>query len=177
MNYLTSFFSENSVLLPVLIGSAVFVLIALMAYAWHLQGRLRALEQKQLKDARETEARRQQHIHDASQGVRILAGAMIREEVTLTEGCMRIAYLLTQVDEASKDKQAYSVFFQLASATAHIPVLDAWKRLPKQQKVAYTKERTLIEGAFQEFVIDAAQGLLSDPLLGNQRDPLWYKAD
>ncbi len=147
------------------IGVGVVILIVLISYALHLQGRLKALEEKQRSDAREAEAQRQQRVQDAAQGIRVLAGAMVREEVTLTEGCMRVAYLLTQVDQAAKEKQTYSVFFQLASATAHIPVLDAWKELPRQQKHAYTKERISIEAAFEEFVMESAQNLLRDPML------------
>lgn len=146
------------------ISLAAFILAILAAYAWHLHRRLKALEDKQQCEALEAETRRQQQKDDATQGIRILAGAMIREELTLTEGCMRIAYLLPKVDEAAHSKDQYSVFFQLASATSHIPVLDAWKALPSQQKNAYTKERATIEEAFESFVMEAVQELLKEPL-------------
>ena len=154
--------------LPALIGVALAILVVLVAYAWHLQRRLKLLEQQQRALAKEAEHSRQQKIQEATQGIRILAGAMVREEVTITEGCMRIAYLLTQVDASAHDKQQYSVFFQLASATAHIPVLGAWQELSKQEKTAYTKERAEIEQSFSEFVLEATQGLLKDPLLSKQ---------
>ncbi len=142
----------------------ISILVILGAYAWQLHGRVKALEEKQQGEVEETARRRQQQIDDATQGIRVLAGAMVREELTLTEGCMRIAYLLAQVDESAQDKDQYSVFFQLASATSHIPVLDAWKALSPQQKNAYTRERIDIEAAFETFVVEATQGLLKDPL-------------
>ncbi len=161
-------FFEGIDSLAVWVFLGMFILTILGAYAWHLHRRVKALEEKQQVEARAIARRRQQQIEDATQGIRILAGAMVREELTLTEGCMRIAYLLTQVDESAPDKDQYSVFFQLASATSHIPVLDAWKELSPQQKNAYTRERTNIEAAFGEFVIEATQELLKEPLFNHQ---------
>ncbi|RLA42531.1 MAG: hypothetical protein DRR42_23240, partial [Gammaproteobacteria bacterium] len=109
MDLFADIFQNSSGFLIILISVGVAILVVLIAYAWHLQGRLKALEEKQKNVAREAETFRQQHIHDATQGIRILAGAMIREEVTLTEGSMRIAYLLTQADETAAQKQQYSV--------------------------------------------------------------------
>ena len=146
-------------------GLAIILLVVLISYAWHLQQRLKSLEEKQRSEAVEQENQRQQQVQDASRGIQILAGALVREEVTLTEGCMRIAYLLTQVHVEARQKQEYSVFFQLAEATAHIPVLEAWQELPKQQQRAFNKERANTEEAFQEFVLEAAQQLLNDSRL------------
>ena len=146
-------------------GLAIILLVVLISYAWHLQQRLKMLEEKQQSEAVERETQRLQQRQDASRGIQILAGALVREEVTLTEGCMRIAYLLTQVDDKARQKQEYSVFFQLAEATAHIPVLEAWQELSKQQQRAYNKERANTEEAFQEFVLEAAQQLLNDSRL------------
>jgi hypothetical protein len=44
----------------------------------------------------------------------------------------------------------------LAEANAHIPVLEAWQDLSKQQR-AFNKEKTNTEEAFQKFVVEAAQ--------------------
>ncbi|MBV1930714.1 MAG: DUF2489 domain-containing protein [Porticoccaceae bacterium] len=162
-------FFEGIDSLAVWVCLGMFILTILGAYAWQLHRRVKTLEEKQQSEARETETRRQQQIDDATQGIGILAGAMVREELTLTEGCMRIAYLLTQVDESAQGKDEYSVFFQLASATSHIPVLDSWKELSSQQKKAYTEERKNIETAFGEFVIEATQGLLREPLFNRQQ--------
>jgi uncharacterized protein DUF2489 len=157
-------------MLIILSGLATILLLALLAYACHLQRRLKTLEEKQHSAALDREKQRQQLLENASRGIQILAGALVREEVTLTEGCMRIAYLLTQVDEDARQKQEYSVFFQLAEATAHIPVLDAWRELSKQKQRAFNKERTNTEEAFQEFVVEAAQQLLNDSRLKHAKN-------
>ena len=149
-------------MLTIFAGLAIILLVVLISYALHLQRRLKTLEEQQQNEAIDRENQRQQQVQDASRGIHILAGALVREEVTLTEGCMRIAYLLTQVDDEARKKQEYSVFFQLAEATAHIPVLEAWQDLSKQEQRAFNKERANTEGAFQEFVLKAAQQLLND---------------
>ena len=155
-------------MLTIFAGLAIVLLMVLIAYAWRLQRRLKTLEEKQHSEAIDRESQRQQQRQDASRGIQILAGALVRDEVTLTEGCMRIAYLLTQVDDEARKKQEYSVFFQLAEATAHIPVLEAWQELSKQKQRAFNKERTNTEEAFQEFVLEAAQQLLHDPIVSIQ---------
>lgn len=156
-------FAENPELTTLVSLAAVVILLTLLTYAWRLHRRIKILEKRQRRDQEAVAALRQQQVQDAVQGIRILAGAMLREELTLTEGSMRIAYLLTQVDASAQHKCEFSVFFQLARATAHIPVLEAWQKLSKQQQHAYTKERAGIEGAFAEFVLEAARGLLTHP--------------
>lgn len=138
------------------------VLTGLVWYAWHLHRRLQAIELKQISQIQEHEDRRKKLEQDAQRGIQVLAGALVRDELTLTEGSLRIAYLLNQLDDTAEQKQQYSVFFQLAEATAHIPILDAWQELTTRKRRAYTKEREGIEQAFQVFVLEGARALLQD---------------
>lgn len=145
------------------VGGAI--LTGLVWYAWHLHRRLQAIELKHVSQIQEQGDRRKKLKEDAQRGIQVLAGALVRDELTLTEGSMRIAYLLNQLDNTAEQKQQYSVFFQLAEATAHIPILDAWQELSVHQRRAYTKEREGIEQAFQVFVLEGAQALLQGSML------------
>lgn len=155
----------NELMLTVLIGVALVVLVSLTAYAWILQRRIRALEIRQRLAAAEFDAQRDERRDKALLGISMLANAMVREEVTLTEGSIRVAYLLTQVDETARQRQEYSVFYQLAEATAHIPMLEAWQALSQQQQLGLTIERENIEALYKEFTLAAARALLENPVL------------
>tara|TARA_R110000787_G_scaffold15745_7_gene48677 strand:- start:14921 stop:15403 length:483 start_codon:yes stop_codon:yes gene_type:complete len=155
----------NGLVLTVLVGAALVVLVSLAAYAWILQRRIRALEIRQRLAAAELNAERDERRDNALLGIGMLANAMLREEVTLTEGSIRLAYLLTQVDAAARQRQEYSVFYQLAEATAHIPMLDAWQALPQRQQRELTIERENIEALYKDFVLAAARGLLENSTL------------
>lgn len=155
----------NELTLTILIGAAVVVLAVLAGYAWVLQRRIRVLQISQRLADAALVAQRNEQLDNALRGIAMLANAMLREEITLTEGSIRVAYLLTQVDATARQRQEYSVFYQLAEATAHIPMLEAWQALPRQQQQVLTVERENIEALYKEFTLAAARALLDNPAL------------
>jgi len=67
--------------------------------------------------------------------------------------------LLDNLKITDDERKEYSALFQLAEATAHIPILEAWKKLSKIKKKKFEKERADIETVYKEFVINAAEQL------------------
>ncbi len=62
-----------------------------------------------------------------------------------------------KIDDAARSD--FSAIFQLAEATSHIPILEAWSRLSKIEKKQFEKTRVGIEDQYKEFVVDAARRL------------------
>lgn len=143
--------------------AAAAVILPLAAYAGVLALRLRRQErQRREAEAERRRVRAERHAQ-ARLGIRLLAGAMIAEDITLTEGCQRISYLLGQLDPGDDFPEAeVRVFFQVAEATAHLPILDAWQALDRDGKRACTLERRRIEADFRDFVMVAARRILKD---------------
>ena len=75
------------------------VIVPLAAYAGWLAVRLRRQAQERREAAEAQAQARETRQEQALFGIRLLAGAMIEEEITLTEGCQRISYLLGQIEQ------------------------------------------------------------------------------
>ncbi|MFT5082933.1 MAG: hypothetical protein ACI9Y1_000969 [Lentisphaeria bacterium] len=92
----------------------------------------------------------------------LLCRAVIDEQVSLTEASIRINALsqILLIDDNLSD--SFSVFRQLSETTAHIPILERWKVLPKHEKQKYDQERAVIEEKFKEFVMVSARSIVMD---------------
>ncbi len=97
--------------------------------------------------------------------VHIIARAVIDDQVTLTEASIRINALMPVLGLEKDVEEHFSVFRQLAEATAHIPILDRWKALTKKQKKEYDSERENIESDFRDFVVAAAEKIVHQNML------------
>lgn len=139
----------------VILPMAVYALV--LALRLHRQGRARhAAEEARARARRQRDAQ-------ARLGIRLLAAAMLEQQVTLTESYQRISYLLGQLETRDDFPEAeVRVFFQVAKATAQLPILDAWQALDRGRKRACTLERRRIEADFRDFVMVAARRILED---------------
>lgn len=175
----------------VVIAAAATILIVLAAYAIYLYLQLRAQKVRQHELEREYQNRRLSELGQAQKSIVILARTLLGKDVSLTEACIRIAYLMGQVREIldSNTETAFSsandfadladlatpgnrtfhdiypehvstVFFQVAEASAHIPILEAWGKLSYPEQLAYDRERAEIEAKFEEFVLVAVEQVL-----------------
>ena len=131
-------------------GYAAYLALQLYRRRQHLESSARALE-KQLKD-KESEARL---------SVQIIARALVQKDLSETEAAMRISWLSQQIVLSADEAQHFSVFQQLAVATAHIPILDDWAALAKAEKRRLNSERESIEASYRDFVQASAVELVS----------------
>lgn len=137
------------------------VIIGVLGYvAWQMQQKVKQLEEKQHQ--REVE---QIELKDKTrQSIRLLAHGMVNDQLTLTEGCIRISALLDSLYIESTDKKPYEAIYQLAEKTHHIPKLDAWKALSKQEQMDYDIERVNLEQKYSLAVKEAATALADNSL-------------
>ncbi|WP_461481683.1 DUF2489 domain-containing protein [Porticoccus sp.] len=157
--------------LLILVG--LLVIAGLGGYAAYLQLQLRrqkAERQAQAEQlAADLEARRAHYRNS----IRVLATAIEAEQVTLTEGAIRISMLVSQLNLEEEELTDYQVFFQLTEATSHIPILEEWKKLSTRDKLRYDSEREEIEEKFREFVVVAARKVLHKTAKEGEQ-PLFY---
>ena len=103
------------------------IIVALAGYAIYLQKQLhqrnRAREEQAHQRAADLEERREHY----KKSIQILAAALEADQMTLTEGAIRISMLASQLDLEETERDRYQVFFQLTQATSHIPILEDWK--------------------------------------------------
>lgn len=137
--------------------TAGFIIAVLTGIAIYYHVLLRRQRQKEAELAADI-AKAQER---ARNSIRVLASAMLEGQVTYTEASIRISVLLNGAGLDETEQADYSVFAQLAAATAHIPILDAWKALPKKEKRAYDAEREKLEAKYKDFIDPVASKLIA----------------
>mgnify|MGYP000494515244 CR=1 FL=1 len=140
---------------------AAIMVIALAAYAAWLSVQLRRQAGRAREAQEQLEAELQKKNLQARQSIQIIARALLQNDVTDTEAAMRIAYLSQQVSSTEQESEQFTVFVQLAEATAHIPILDDWQMLEKSEKRRLNKERAEIELVYAEFIQAGAEQLVN----------------
>ena len=159
--------------MKLLIILAVLVVLSLAGYAIFLYLKLshqkaeRAHQQEKLAEA--LKERREHHRNS----IRVIASAIVAKQVSLTEGAIRISMLSSQLELSDTEKTDYQVFFQLTEATAHIPILDEWKKLNSLEKHRFDIEREELGKSYRDFVENAARKLL-DGFDSDDSKPLFY---
>ncbi|WP_341939292.1 DUF2489 domain-containing protein [Marinimicrobium sp. C2-29] len=139
------------IILAVIIVMALAVVAAVLQYKVYLQ-----------KQARQAVAQQQQADSDAqrerlNKSIQILAQSVGSDDLSLTEASIRISVLLDSMSVEDSVREEFAAFYQLAEATSHIPILDAWKELPKKKKLEYNRDRSTQEQFYEKAVVEAAQ--------------------
>ena len=96
---------------------------------------------------------------DAQLSIRVIAQALLQNDLSPTEAAMRIGFLAQQLTDGFRQDKSIKVFQALAMDASHLPILDAWKALPKDEKNRLEKERLSIESKYSEQVQLAAKAL------------------
>lgn len=135
--------------------------VALAGYAGYLLIQLaqkRAGERRQQQIADQTLSEKRL---DNQSSIDIIARCLLQGQVSLTEAAIRISTLARAMNPALVEQQFYLPFDELAKATSHIPILDSWRQLPREQKKQLSIERGNIEQMHKQRVLDAAQQLIT----------------
>ena len=96
---------------------------------------------------------------DAQLSIRVVAQALLQNDLSSTEAAMRIGFLAQQLKDGFEQDKSIKVFQALAMEASHLPILDAWKALPNDEKNRLEKERLGIESKYAAQVQLAAKAL------------------
>lgn len=149
----------NTLWFPI-IALAILTIVGLSSYAMYLHLKLRTQtteREKKEQTLSEELAGRREHYRNS---VRVICSAIVEEQVSLTEGAIRISMLVSQLELTEQEKVDFQAFFQLTQATSHIPILEEWKDLSKKEKLSFDQEREKLEESFKTFIEDSARRVL-----------------
>ena len=149
-----------------LVVVAVLIVLVLSGVAAYYLLQVKKLNLRREEQAKALEQQRKEKSKDALRSIEILAQALLTDQVTLTEACIRINVLSNALTLNEPQNQIISIFTQLSEATAHIPILDAWKKLSTKEKMKFDDERLAIEANYKDFVLDAAKKISEGGLQG-----------
>jgi type II secretory pathway component PulJ len=147
----------------IIISSVGVVIIAVLSVvAWRLQNQVKQAEDKKLAQRQEYDRQVQDKRDSINKSIQILAKSLREDQLSKTEAAIRISALLEFLGVEDTTKEKYSAFFQLAEATAHIPILEKWKALSTKEKLHYDSEREVLEEKYGDFVVDAAMRIIGN---------------
>lgn len=144
-----------------LLTSALLIILALAWYAWHLTRQVKAVHRQQQQEEAQAELKLRQRQLDLLQDIRFIARAVLDEQCEITEGVLRIQYLMSALDPDAWQLNELSMLRQHYAATAGMPILDAYKALSKQEQFRLDQERWSLEERHKDGVKQELQWLVS----------------
>lgn len=166
----------DSTLSLVLVGLAALVIVLLAGVAiflhWQLHLRKKRAAQQEAQLAAEIQKKRQ----EAANSLRFIAQSYLAEQVELAEAGIRISRLLDFLAANQQQRSPYRVFDEIHQRLKHIPILQAWKDLSKQERRNHTKLINEVENEFKDFAAAAAKELASFELSHLEVKATFYSA-
>lgn len=146
--------------MQILFYLAVVIITALVVVAGYYHWQLYKLR-KDLK-AMETSANaaEAQHRSDINGSIQILCRAVVTGQVGYVEASIRISALMDQLGLSAVEREPFIAFDKMAQSVRHIPILESWKKLPRDQKLAFEREMQRYEDELNDFILDAANKML-----------------
>ena len=144
-----------------LIIAALIIIAALAYYAWHLTTKVKKLHQAQQEEQAQAELQLRNRQLELLQDIRFIARAVLAEQCEITEGVLRIQYLISALDPDAWQLDELATLRQHHEATAGMPILDAYKALPKKEQFRLDRERWSLEEHHKPAVQRELQWLVS----------------
>ncbi len=142
------------------IVTAVLTVFGLAAYAAYLHFLLRQKERQQRDAQLQLQEKAKEKRDQVNASIQILAQSCGVDQLSFTEASIRIRGLLNSLSVEEAIREEFSAFYQLADATAHIPVLAEWKKLSRSEQNNLQREREKLEQQHREFVQSAAKRII-----------------
>lgn len=144
-----------------LIIAALIIIAALAYYAWHLTTKVKKLHQAQQEEQAQAELHLRNRQLELLQDIRFIARAVLDEQCEITEGVLRIQYLISALDPDAWQLDELATLRKHHEATANMPILDAYKALPKKEQFRLDRERWSLEEHHKPAVQRELQWLVS----------------
>ncbi|TNC88893.1 DUF2489 domain-containing protein [Thalassolituus sp.] len=129
----------------ILLIAAAIVILALAGYALHLTRQVKKMQAEQRAEEAEAELQLRKYQEGLVQDIRFIASSVVQEQCDITEGVLRIQYLLNGLDPAVWEMQELKTVRDHYEATRTMPILEAYKALTPKQQFAIDRERLRLE--------------------------------
>lgn len=139
---------------------AVAVIAALVVVAGYYHWQLYKLRKDLKVMEASASAAEAKHRADVNGSIQILCRAVVAGQVGYVEASIRISALMDQLGLSALEREPFVAFDKMAQAVRHIPILESWKRLPRDQKQKFEREMQQREAELNDFILDAAKKIL-----------------
>ena len=128
-----------------LIVVAALIIAGLAFYAGSLLRKLQQQTKTQAAAQIAHEKAINEHDKKVLDSVVIIVRAMKEEQCDISEGCWRLSVLLDSLKTVNGLSVEFPAVFELYESIKHMPILEARKKLAKQERMKLDLERTKIE--------------------------------
>ncbi|WP_221798279.1 DUF2489 domain-containing protein [Oceanobacter mangrovi] len=139
----------------------VVIIAALGWYAWHLTRQVKTMEAAQLAEQQKAEQQLRQRQHELVKDIRFLCSSVITEQCEITEGVMRIHYLVQALDPACWATDELATMRLFHGEVGGMPILDDYKKLTPKEQFKIDKQRLELEATHKEAIHKELQWLVS----------------
>jgi len=138
------------------------LIIALLAgYAWHLTRKVNAVKQRQQEEEAQAALQLRNRQLELLQDIRFIARSVLDEQCEITEGVLRIQYLLSSLDPTVWEQDELRAVRSHYQSTASMPILDAYKQLPRKEQFKLDQQRWALEKENQPVIERELRWLVS----------------
>ena len=92
--------------------------------------------------------------------IKVIATAMLEDQVELSEGCIRVKVLIDHFDVSLHEQEAFKIFEKMYRKTEHMPTHQARKDVDKNFIHKLDQQRFALEKQHRESIRKAASELL-----------------
>lgn len=147
-----------------LIAVGLLVCAGLLVFIFRQRAVIKAAQAEQDARTAEAEAKAKEHREYLIESVHVIASAMIHDErMTLTEGTIRLSVLLDNLAPQLKQDPEFRILAEVYAKVQHIPFLDGWKQLDRQQQWKYQQEMKKVEAEHRDALMKMAEQLSTFP--------------
>lgn len=143
----------------ILLIIATIVIVALSLIASYYLLKVRQLNKQQLEQNKQNQAAWQANQDELIKDIQFIANSMLQQQCEITEGCMRLGYLIPKVDDSEAIKNTFKHIYNHYTATAHMPIKEAYQALDKKEQFKLDSERFSLEAKNTEGVLQDCKKL------------------
>jgi hypothetical protein len=152
----------NNIILAI---TALSIVIALAAYAFHLNNKVKAKAKNELADDEAERLLAQQNLDKRNNkiiaDIRFIAQSLVSKQCEMTEAVLRIHYLADALDVDIMLQDQYSSTHMHFLACKDMAIKEDYQDLPKKQRFQQDQQRLRLEQSNESAVIAEAQLIIN----------------
>lgn len=145
----------------ILIVIAVAIVLGLAIYAFRLSNQLKKAKQEVEQAQLQAEQKLKDHQLKLIDDIRFVARSMMAEQCEITEGVLRLNFLVNALDENIWNSSELPTVRAHYQEAADMPILEAYKALSKQQQFELDNHRYQLEANNKAAILKELQWLLN----------------
>lgn len=142
------------------IGVGVLIIAGLAWYAWSLTRQVKAVEQQRQEEETLAATNLRKHQQELVSDIQFVARSVLAEQCEITEGILRLHYLINALDPDTWAQDQLSVCRTHHNAVCDMPILEAYQKLSKKEQFRIDRQRWQLEATHKENISKELQWLV-----------------